>query len=774
MRVFAIAVMAMMFCCSAAFAQIEIVGANTLPGPTANPSSVASWQDVLYYAVPLDNITHYGLSPAPLPQYPFDSVFHVRDCGSELLILASESVDTPYDPYYEYQLSVFRWDGATLTKTSPYWITGGNIQNAGAAVVYQGTIFSGGVENTSLFRSYEGDSWHQISINGSVRALEVIDDELYAVGAFTSVEAVAAQSVARFDGASWSAFGAGLPNTARTITRAGGEYFATTSSELWQWQALSDTWIKVADAGGGLIADAAAWNGGLVLVGNFSSMNGTSADYVVKYDGSVFHALPGGPNGPIDSVSPHLAGFVVEGEFLGTATEPANFAAVYDGSAWIPARPGGLGVAPSVNRITTYGSELLVASYFSCLNAPSTTAAYGIARFAPTGWAGLAGGLHGGGVSRFLEHNGVLYVQGDFQTTGGVQGWPSDELSGWATWDGSEWASWTPPPYSFSGDPFAYCMVSYDGDIVVGSTGFDFGDQELMARWDGISWTSFPSESPLTGAYVSDVIEFDGMLHVGGRTMWVTSLPGDHAALYWDGVQWHETGVSDWIARFFVWNGDLYADGRYTYRWDTDHWTNAWQIHPDIPEQLLLAGGKLYKTTAHEIEGGTWIGELLQWFADTGWVKVLEVTRVDAFGNVQSGSISDLVTLGETTYAVGYFTHLNGVRCDNFGAFTGEVPVAVEPQIPSRKLGIRAFPNPANPKVSFTLEFDRKGPVRLDIYDSRGRKVRTLIEGQVLVEGSPVVWDGRSDSGAQAASGVYFAHVRYGEDSATTKFTLVK
>jgi flagellar hook assembly protein FlgD len=100
--------------------------------------------------------------------------------------------------------------------------------------------------------------------------------------------------------------------------------------------------------------------------------------------------------------------------------------------------------------------------------------------------------------------------------------------------------------------------------------------------------------------------------------------------------------------------------------------------------------------------------------------------------------------------------------------------VAVDPQTPNRKLAIEAFPNPANPKVSFTLEYAGGGPVWLDIYDVRGRQVRTLIAGRQLGEGSPVVWDGRSDSGESAASGVYFARARYGEEVATVKFALVK
>jgi hypothetical protein len=776
MRILAIAVAVSMLWSSPVAGQIQILEGNTLPGPNVNPHAVESWQGVLYYATSRDDVTHYGLSAAPLPDYPFGTVLEIRDCGSELLILASETIDTEYFPYYLNLLYAFRWDGTTLTKTRSYYDTEADIDTAGPGIIYQGAIFTGGIGIKSLrgtrLRYYDGVEWQTVSVDDDIRALEIIDGDLYAVGEFTSIEGVAAPSVARFDGATWTAFGSGLPATAETIAWTGSEYYATTRSELWKRQAHSDTWIKVADAGGGFITDAIAWNGDLVLVGSFTSMDGAPAEFVARFDGSLFHELPGGPNDPIDSVSLHGSGFVVEGGFLGVASEPANYTAVFDGSSWHPARPGGLGVVCCPSTLSTYEGDLLISSNNSSLEAPSTTAAHGVARFTPSGWQGLGGGLHGGEVNELLDHDGVLYVQGDFEHTGGVQSWPNVPLPGWATWDGNQWASWTPPPTGSFGETY-YLGIQGD-DVIVGGSAWDFGQYELMARWDGSTWSSFPSGSPLTGGYVTDVVEFDGKLFVTGTTIREPLLPGDHYSLYWDGAQWNETNLSYYQSRFVEWNGDLYVTGRYTSRWDTDHWTNAWQLGMDLGERLLTAGGKLYKYSWDQDADGDYFGQLLRWFDGTGWVQILEVLMVDTLGNVSSGSIRDIIEIDQTTYVVGGFTHLNGVRSDNFGAFTGEIAVAVDPQTPSRKLAIEAFPNPANPRVSFTLEYGRGGPVWLDIYDVRGRQVRTLIAGRQLVEGSPVVWDGRSDSGELAASGVYFARARYGGEAATVKFALVK
>ena len=56
--------------------------------------------------------------------------------------------------------------------------------------------------------------------------------------------------------------------------------------------------------------------------------------------------------------------------------------------------------------------------------------------------------------------------------------------------------------------------------------------------------------------------------------------------------------------------------------------------------------------------------------------------------------------------------------------------------------------------IHFTLE--REGHVSLIVFDIRGRKVRTLVDG-VLKPGvhDRIVWDGKDDSGQPVQSGTY-------------------
>jgi hypothetical protein len=68
-----------------------------------------------------------------------------------------------------------------------------------------------------------------------------------------------------------------------------------------------------------------------------------------------------------------------------------------------------------------------------------------------------------------------------------------------------------------------------------------------------------------------------------------------------------------------------------------------------------------------------------------------------------------------------------------------------------------ATPNPFNPSTTIRFESPVDGArVRLAIYDSEGRFVRTLLDGLVSAGPRAVTWDGRDEKGQRLASGVYY------------------
>lgn len=85
-------------------------------------------------------------------------------------------------------------------------------------------------------------------------------------------------------------------------------------------------------------------------------------------------------------------------------------------------------------------------------------------------------------------------------------------------------------------------------------------------------------------------------------------------------------------------------------------------------------------------------------------------------------------------------------------------------------------PNPFNPSTSITfrLATGQPQPVRLRIYDLRGRVVVTLVDA-VLPSGEYTQrWDGRDGQGVPAASGLYLYKLEHGSRSQTRKMLLIR
>ncbi len=84
------------------------------------------------------------------------------------------------------------------------------------------------------------------------------------------------------------------------------------------------------------------------------------------------------------------------------------------------------------------------------------------------------------------------------------------------------------------------------------------------------------------------------------------------------------------------------------------------------------------------------------------------------------------------------------------------------------------YPNPFNPET--TIRFGVRGRVfvSLRVYDAAGRLVRELVSGWRDGGAYRETWDGKDNGGGEAASGVYFYHLRAGDFEETRKMVLVR
>ncbi|MGD8396475.1 MAG: FlgD immunoglobulin-like domain containing protein, partial [Candidatus Eiseniibacteriota bacterium] len=83
-------------------------------------------------------------------------------------------------------------------------------------------------------------------------------------------------------------------------------------------------------------------------------------------------------------------------------------------------------------------------------------------------------------------------------------------------------------------------------------------------------------------------------------------------------------------------------------------------------------------------------------------------------------------------------------------------------------------PNPFNPSTRIGFALGTDGRVALRIYDVEGTLVRTLLDGARPAGQHAVTWDGTTDGGAPAASGVYFYRLEANDVYQTRKMTMVR
>ncbi|MBN2170485.1 MAG: agmatine deiminase family protein [Candidatus Krumholzibacteriota bacterium] len=70
------------------------------------------------------------------------------------------------------------------------------------------------------------------------------------------------------------------------------------------------------------------------------------------------------------------------------------------------------------------------------------------------------------------------------------------------------------------------------------------------------------------------------------------------------------------------------------------------------------------------------------------------------------------------------------------------------------------YPNPFNPKTTFSFELLYPDDARLAVYDAQGRLVKVLVDGLCAAGRTAVTWDGTDEAGAPVPAGVYFYRLR--------------
>jgi len=84
------------------------------------------------------------------------------------------------------------------------------------------------------------------------------------------------------------------------------------------------------------------------------------------------------------------------------------------------------------------------------------------------------------------------------------------------------------------------------------------------------------------------------------------------------------------------------------------------------------------------------------------------------------------------------------------------------------------FPNPFNPQTTIRYTLGQNRKVELTIFDCSGKKIKTLVNAYQRAGEHQVHWNGLTDQGRRASSGVYVYRLQAGDKQLSGKMVLMK
>lgn len=406
-----------------------------------------------------------------------------------------------------------------------------------------------------------------------VEVVTVTNVLVYVGGRFTQAGGVAANNVARWNGSSWSALGAGLASDegVSALLRhddgngfriyAGGRFTLGVQGNIARWN--GSAWSVVGNGVTGcwrtvhsLVQFNDELGGGLVLYagGMFEVAGGMFASKIARWNGISWAPLGAGITGNctgdgVYALAPtHLLGtdptprLFVGGIFSIAGGHVVRNVAQWSGGTWDAERGG---PNQEANAIAVGGgsggggSSLYLGGQFTRV---AGVAANRIAKLENGNWSALGSGLNGAVYAlAVLEEAGggapSVIAGGTFTQAGGI---PASNV---ARWNGS---SWSPMASGLNGAVGALAVFDDGSGPAVYAGGYFSHSGALpvnqIAKWNGTSWQSLGSgvDSIVTSLAVYD----DGSgsaLYVGGYFNSAGGVPA-YTLAKWSGTAWSSLG----------------------------------------------------------------------------------------------------------------------------------------------------------------------------------------------------------------------------------------
>lgn len=372
--------------------------------------------------------------------------------------------------------------------------------------VIVGGRFSGIGSATGAIAAWNGSAFQPLGtgITGfgtTIEAMATFEGDLIVGGAFTNAGGVAAEKIARWDGAQWSAMGAGSLATVSGIIVLDDVLYAngywSGKQTLGRWNGSDFDPLGNSISGGvQILYGLGSYQGDPVTGGSFTSIDGVPAANIARWNGSAWQALGGGTNGAVFAILELNGILYAAGTFSQAGGAPAANIAAWNGSSWSPLG-GGLG--NRVFALAAHGNDLYATGEFT--TAGGQPAAY-VARWDGSAWHALGSGLEAEGHDIANPGDGRIWVGGEFVLAGG-------KVS-------SRLARWQPTVASAVEPEAGAARIA------------------LRPAWPNpfTSTTAFAFDLPAPGNVVIDVYDVRGARI---RTLDETGLPAGSHRVAWDG-----------------------------------------------------------------------------------------------------------------------------------------------------------------------------------------------------------------------------------------------
>ncbi len=457
---------------------------------------------------------------------------------------------------------VARWNGASW---SPL---GSGIGGVGAAfamanapngdLIVGGSFTSAGGVSANNIGRWNGSAWSALGsgVSGGVtqpgiRALAFLpSNDLIVAGQFSTAGGNQAVNIARWDGSTWSAMGAGLGDFQSAIVRSAlltntGELMAfggfaqsgaTACGGIARWDITKQNWAPV---GSGLTSPIRTLfrtsADSIVAGGTFYGAGDVSTNGIAAFDGKSWKALglgiTNGIGASVDAIAEMGNGDIVAGGgFISAGGKQANHIARWDGSEW---NALGQGLNGTVYSLTTRpNGNLLAGGEFM---QAGTLPAARTAEWNGVDWSSHGSGLSGTVYSLAVSPNGDFVAGGYFTTAGGIK---CNSIARWF-YGASSWGPLGDGVSSNGSAPTVYSLRwLQDGSMLAGGDFQTSGPLTVngLARWDGEKWGTFGTG--LVYAKSIEVMPDDSIVAAGSVSQ--------GGGLYAPGVaQW--TG-SEWVS----------------------------------------------------------------------------------------------------------------------------------------------------------------------------------------------------------------------------------